>query len=69
MSTRDDKFQEIMPHHSLLSEVVNFVVKYCSHCIILYCVFILGQYLHILQDSKRYLTNPTVQVQTQLTSN
>ena len=27
------------------------------------------QYLHILQDSKRYLTNPTVQVQPQLTSN
>ena len=28
-----------------------------------------AQYLHILQDSKRYLTNPTVQVQSQLTSN
>ena len=28
-----------------------------------------AQYLHILQDSKRYLTNPTVQVQPQLTSN
>ena len=27
------------------------------------------QYLHIQQDSKRYLTNPTVQVQPQLTSN
>ena len=27
------------------------------------------QYLHILQDSKHYLTNPTVQVQPQLTSN
>ena len=27
-----------------------------------------AQYLHILQDSKRYLTNPTVQVQPQLTS-
>ena len=28
------------------------------------------QYLHILQDSKRYLTNPTVQIQRpQLTSN
>ena len=25
-----------------------------------------AQYLHILQDSKRYLTNPTVQVQPQL---
>ena len=28
-----------------------------------------AQYLHILQDSKRYLTNPTVQVQPQLTRN
>ena len=28
-----------------------------------------AQYLHILQDSKRYLTNLTVQVQPQLTSN
>ena len=28
-----------------------------------------AQYLHIVQDSKRYLTNPTVQVQPQLTSN
>ena len=28
-----------------------------------------AQYLHILQDSKHYLTNPTVQVQPQLTSN
>ena len=28
-----------------------------------------AQYLHILQDSKRYLTNPIVQVQPQLTSN
>ena len=28
-----------------------------------------AQYLHILQDSKRYLTNPTVQVQPQLRSN
>ena len=27
-----------------------------------------AQYLHILQDSKRYLTNPIVQVQPQLTS-
>ena len=25
-----------------------------------------AQYLHILQDSKHYLTNPTVQVQLQL---
>ena len=28
-----------------------------------------AQYLHTLQDSKHYLTNPTVQVQSQLTSN
>ena len=38
---------------------------------ILYCIVYLysAQYLHILQDSKRYLTNPTVQVQSQLTPN
>ena len=44
-------------------------------CIILLILIIIimylysAQYLHILQDSKRYLTNPTVQVQPQLTSN
>ena len=39
--------------------------------IVLYCIVYLysAQYLHILQDSKRYLANPTVQVQPQLTSN
>ena len=38
---------------------------------LLYCIVYLysAQYLHILQDSKRYLTNPTIQVQPQLTSN
>ena len=38
-----------------------------KHIIIMYLYS--GQYLHILQDSKRYLTNPAVQVQPQLTSN
>ena len=34
------------------------------------CMYLYSaQYLHILQDSKRYLTNPTEQVQPQLTSN
>ena len=39
--------------------------------IVLYCIVYLysAQYLHILQDSKRYLTNPTVQVQSELTHN
>ena len=38
--------------------------------IIIYIMYLYSaQYLHILQDSKRYLTNPTVQVQPQLTSN
>ena len=34
-------------------------------CTVLYCIVYLysAQYLHILQDSKRYLNNPTVQVQ------
>ena len=36
----------------------------------LLCMYLYSaQYIHILQDSKRYLTNPTVQVQPQLTSN
>ena len=38
--------------------------------VVLLCMYLYSaQYLHILQDSKRYLTNPTVQVQPQLTSN
>ena len=44
--------------------------KMAAICIVLYCVYLYSaQYLHLLQDSKRYLTNPTVQVQPQLTSN
>ena len=38
-------------------------------CYVLCMYLYSAQYLHILQDSKRYLTNPTVQVQPQLTSN
>ena len=40
-----------------------------SYIIIIIMYLYSVQYLHILQDSKRYLTNPTVQVQPQLTSN
>ena len=49
---------------------VNFLT-WEGLCIVLYCIVYLysAQYLHILQDSKRYLTNRTVQVQPQLTSN
>ena len=36
---------------------------------ILYLFLYSAQYLHVLQDSKRYLTHPTAQVQSQLTSN
>ena len=38
---------------------------------VLYCIVYLysAQYLHILQDTKRYLTHLTVLVQPQLTSN
>ena len=40
------------------------------HFIIIIIVYLYSaQYLHILQDSKRYLTNPTAQVQPQLTNN
>ena len=35
--------------------------------LVMLCMYLYSaQYLHILQDSKRYLTNPTVQVQPQL---
>ena len=40
---------------------------FCFIIIIMYLYS--AQYLHILQDSKCYLTNLTVQVQPQLTSN
>ena len=40
-----------------------------SNIIIIIMYLYSAKYLHILQDSKRYLTNPTVQVQPQLTSN
>ena len=49
---------------------MDFNVTNMSRIIIIIMYFIYSaQYLHILQDSKRYLTNPTVQVQPQLTSN
>ena len=46
-------------HHNPLEPSIIIIIMY------LYS----AQYLHILQDSKRYLTHPTVQVQPQLTSN
>ena len=53
------------------SEQVYFETKGLRSIIIIIVIMYLysAQYLHILQDSKRYLTNPTVQVQPQLTSN
>ena len=44
-------------------------IPICHHVIIIIMYLYSAQYIHILQDSKRYLTNPTVQVQPQLTSN
>ena len=47
-----------------------FVYKLFLIIIIIIIMYLYSaQYLHMLQDSKRYLTNPTVQVQPQLTSN
>ena len=43
--------------------------SFAFHIIIIIMYLYSAQYLHILQDSKCYLTNPTVQVQPQLTSN
>ena len=42
---------------------------YHIQCIIIIMYLYSAQYLHILQHSKRYLINPTVQVQPQLSSN
>ena len=50
-----------------LKNLSNF--KLMNFIIIIIMYLYSAQYLHILQDSKRYLTNPTVQVQHQLTSN
>ena len=47
------------PMHPLILFIIIIIIMY------LYS----AQYLHIQQDSKRYLTNPTLQVQPQLTSN
>ena len=48
----------------------EFIKKSPHEFIIIIIMYLYSaQYLHILQDSKRYLTNPTVQVQPQLTSN
>ena len=48
-------------------------IPYLLCCIFFIIIIIMylysAQYLHIVQDSKRYLTNLTVQVQPQLTSN
>ena len=50
--------------HCRLSEV------HCRYlCVFVYLFLYSAQYLHILQDSERYLTHPTAQVQSQLTSN
>ena len=49
-------------HHFIL-----IIIKIIS-CLLLLLLYIYTQ-RNILQDSKRYLKNPTVQVQPQLTSN
>ena len=55
----------------ILQQYLDKVTLDLSIIIIIIIIMYLysAQYLHILQDSKRYLTNPTVQVQPQLTSN
>ena len=51
-------FSGVAQHALVLGSIIIIIMYLCS-----------AQYLHILQDSKCYLTNPTVQVQPQLTSN
>ena len=54
----------------ITSTPVSTDSKILEHFIIIIIMYLYSaQYLHILEDSKRYLTNPTVQVQPQLTSN
>ena len=55
---------------TFVGKVYNIKVNILIKVIIIIIMYLYSaQYLHILQDSKRYLTNPTVQVQPQLTSN
>ena len=49
---------------------LNLTFYICLNIIIIIIMYLYStQYLHILQDSKRYLTHPAVQVQSQLTIN
>ena len=52
-----------------LDEEIDRQLPHVRSIIIIIMYLYSAEYLHILQDSKRYLTNPTVQVQPQLTSN
>ena len=47
------------------SSVTTIYTYFLNSIVYLYS----AQYFHVLQDSKHYLTNPTAQVQPQLTSN
>ena len=57
-SSYEEKIRYQEERNSIKQEIIIIIMYLYS-----------AQYLHILQDSKRYLTNPTVQVQPQLTSN
>ena len=53
-----------------LDEILFLGFNHKAHlCVFVYLFLYSAQYLHILQDSERYLTHPTAQVQSQLTSN
>ena len=59
-----------LPNGFSLSFVTNSLKEELFIIIInMYMYLYSAQYLHILQESKCYLTNPTAQVQPQLTSN
>ena len=51
----------------MLCSAARVRLRQCMYVCMYVCMYLYSaQYLHILQDSKRYLTNPTVQVQPQL---
>ena len=61
-----EKESHILPK---LHVVIMLCLQFTLRIIIIIMYLYSAQYFHILQDSKRYFTNPTVQVQPQLTSN
>ena len=52
--------QACLQHTKELREKAGELREIIIMLLLLLCILYSAQYLHILQDSKRYLTNPTV---------